>query len=125
VEQIRFGSRLRMEENIDQDALGVDVPPLLLQPLVENAVAHGIANLIDGGWIRVNIARENGQLFIVVENQFDPEAPARRRNGVGLVNVRQRLETRYGRDASFNVEAAGESFRVSISIPTETEPIPA
>lgn len=121
VEKIRFGARLRMEENIEKDALGIEVPPLLLQPLVENAVAHGIANLVEGGWIRLNVARQNGQLFIVVENQFDPEAPARRRNGVGLVNVRQRLETRYGKRASFDVKADGGSFRVTIAIPTETE----
>jgi two-component system sensor histidine kinase AlgZ len=121
VEKIRFGARLRMEENIEKDALGVEVPPLLLQPLVENAVAHGIANLVEGGWIRLNVKRQNGQLLIVVENQFDPEAPARRRNGVGLVNVRQRLETRYGKNASFEVKAEGESFRVAIAIPTETE----
>lgn len=121
VEQIRFGARLRMEENIEKDALAIDVPPLLLQPLVENAVAHGIANLIEGGWIRLNIARQNGLLSIVVENQFDPDAPARRRNGVGLVNVRQRLETRYGKRASFDARADGECFRVIIAIPTDKE----
>jgi len=121
VEKIRFGARLHMEENIDRDALAVEVPPLLLQPLVENAVAHGIANLIDGGWIRVDIARQNGQISIVVENQFDPEAPARHRNGVGLVNVRQRLETRYGKRASFDARAEDNRFRVTIAIPTETE----
>jgi len=121
VEQIRFGARLRMEENIANDSLSVDVPPLLLQPLVENAVAHGIANLIGGGWIRLNVARQKGLLSIVVENQFDPEAPARRRNGVGLVNVRQRLETRYGKRASFDARAEGECFRVTIAIPTEAE----
>ncbi len=95
----------------------MEVPPLLLQPLVENAVAHGIANLIEGGWIRVSVARENGQVLIGVENQFDPEAPARRRSGVGLVNVRQRLETRYGKRASFDARAEGERFRVAISLP--------
>ena len=119
VEQIRFGARLRMEENIATDALPIDVPPLLLQPLVENAVAHGIANLIEGGWIRLNIVRQNGFLSIIVENQFDPDAPARRRNGVGLVNVRLRLETRYGKRASFDARAEGECFRVTLSLPAE------
>jgi len=91
VEKIRYGARLQMEETIDQDALDAQVPPLLLQPLVENAVAHGIANLVDGGWIKLHAQRRGGQLSIVVENLFDPEAPQRRRNGVGLANVRQQI----------------------------------
>ena len=108
-----------MEENIDERALDVPVPPLLLQPLVENAVVHGIANLVEGGWIRLSIQSREGDVSIVVENRFDPEAPARRRNGVGLANVRQRLQTRYGSRASFAVKAEAESYRVALSFPAE------
>src|SRR5208282_7816 len=119
VEKIRYGDRLQMEESIDPQALGAQVPPLLLQPLVENAVSHGIANLVEGGWIRLAAKRHDGILDIVVENLFDPEAPRRRRNGVGLANVRQRLEARYGNQASFSTTAAGDRFRVAISLPVE------
>jgi sensor histidine kinase YesM len=119
VEKIRFGARLDMRENVDPQALGLSVPPLLLQPLIENAVVHGIANLIDGGWIRLDVSGADGLLSVVVENQFDPEAPARHRNGVGLSNVRQRLETRYGNRASIDVSAEGERFRVALSMPGE------
>ncbi|MBZ5500814.1 MAG: histidine kinase [Acidobacteriia bacterium] len=119
VEKIRFGARLRIEEEIAPEAFGIDVPPLLLQPLVENAVVHGIANCVAGGWIRLGIRCEDGRLSIVVENQFDPEAPSRRRNGVGLVNVRQRLEARYGNRASFGVTNEGDCFRVGITLPAE------
>ena len=101
VEKIRYGARLQMEEQIDKEALEAQVPPLLLQPLVENAVGHGIANLVEGGWIRLVAARRDGELDIVVENLFDPDAPPRRRSGVGLANVRQRLEARYGNRAKF------------------------
>jgi two-component system sensor histidine kinase AlgZ len=121
VEKIRFGARLRMEENIDQRALGMNVPPLLLQPLVENAVAHGIANLVDGGCIRLDVALRDEELSIIVENTFDPEAPLRRRNGVGLANVRQRLEARYGNRAKFGAAAQGSSFRVALEFPAEQE----
>jgi two-component system sensor histidine kinase AlgZ len=123
VEKIRFGSRLNMMENIDPLALNVSVPPLLLQPLVENAVAHGIANLVDGGCIRLDVSLRNGDLSIVVENSFDPEAPLRRRNGVGLANVRQRLEARYGNRAKFGAAPAGTSFRVALEFPAEQEAI--
>jgi two-component system, LytTR family, sensor histidine kinase AlgZ len=121
VEQTRYGARLHMEENVAKDALAVDVPPLLLQPLVENAISHGIANLVEGGWIRLDVGCENGSVSIVVENLFDPEAPARRRNGVGLANVRQRLQARYGNRASFAAKGEGDRFRVAITLPVEKE----
>lgn len=119
VEKIRFGSRLQMEENVAPDTLDVNVPPLLLQPLVENAVAHGIANLVEGGSIRLQAALADGDLSIVVENSFDPDAPPRHRNGVGLANVRQRLAARYGNRASFGAGPDGDCFRVAIHMPAE------
>jgi two-component system sensor histidine kinase AlgZ len=121
VEKIRYGARLHMEETVGKDALDAQVPPLLLQPLVENAVGHGIANLIEGGWIRLKAERRDSDLDIVVENLFDPEAPPRRRSGVGLVNVRQRLEARYGNRAKFATSIDGSTFRVSISLPVEVK----
>ena len=79
VEKVRFGARIQMEENIDSDALDVSVPPLLLQPLVENAVVHGIANLVEGGSINLDTHARDGDLSIPVENTFDPDAPPRRK----------------------------------------------
>jgi two-component system sensor histidine kinase AlgZ len=120
VEQIRFGSRLRLEENTEPKALEYTLPPLLLQPLIENAVAHGIANLTQGGWIRLHIshaAPEN--LSITIENNFDPEAPRRRGTGIGLKNVRQRLNTSYGNRAKFEVHTNGDRFSVALSLPAE------
>jgi two-component system sensor histidine kinase AlgZ len=121
VEKIRFGSRIQMEENIQKETLEIQIPPLLLQPLVENAVAHGIANLVEGGWIRLNARCADGILSITVENNYDPDAPPRRRGGVGLANVRQRLLARYDERASFKVNTEGGSFRVSIMMPIESE----
>jgi sensor histidine kinase YesM len=134
VEKVRFGTRLTVEETIAADALDYAVPPLLLQPLVENAVAHGISNLTEGGWIRLEV--RNGEnrdvvglpgggnaaaeeLVIEVENNFDPEMPRRRGTGVGLANVRQRLAARYGERARFDVRAEGERFRVTLALPAE------
>ena len=122
VEKIRFGARFQMEENINEDTLKMDVPPLLLQPLVENAFTHGISNLVEGGWVRLDAQCQNGALFIVVENTFDPDAPPRRqKNGMGLLNVRQRLEARYGDRATFNVRTEGNRFTVSLTLPAESE----
>jgi two-component system, LytTR family, sensor histidine kinase AlgZ len=121
VEKVRFGSRIQMEETVDPKALNMMVLPLLLQPLVENAVSHGIANLIEGGWIRLAIECTANDVGITVENKFDPDAPPRRKSGVGLVNVRQRLKARYGNQASFSYAPEGETFRVALKFPAEGE----
>jgi two-component system sensor histidine kinase AlgZ len=121
VEKIRFGARIQMEENIQHEALQIQIPPLLLQPLVENAVAHGIANLVEGGWIRLDAKYSGGNLSISLENNFDPDAPPRRRGGVGLANVRQRLFARYGESASFVASTDGSRFRVAIEMPIDLE----
>lgn len=127
VEKIRFGARIDLQENVDPETLTCLVPPLLLQPLVENAIAHGIASLTEGGWIRLNAEHrsEDGSVAIEVANNFDIEAPARRRSGVGLVNVRQRLEARYGDKASFSVEKEDDSFFVKLTLPAESKAVPA
>jgi hypothetical protein len=119
VEKIRFGARLRMEESVAKECLGFSVPPLLLQPLVENAVGHGIANLVEGGNIRLEVKCGGGNVYMEIENPFDPEAPMRRRSGVGLENVKQRLAARYGERASMQVSSNDGKFRVSITIPAE------
>jgi LytS/YehU family sensor histidine kinase len=119
VEKIRFGGRLEMRESVDEAALAFDIPPLLLQPLIENAVGHGIANLAEGGSILLEVRSGNGNVSLLIENSFDPEAPPRRRSGVGLANVRQRLQARYGDRSSFSARSEGNIFRVTLVFPAE------
>jgi two-component system, LytTR family, sensor histidine kinase AlgZ len=124
IEKVRFGDRLKMQEEIQEDSKICLLPPLLLQPLVENAVKHGIASLPEGGDVRLIVQRQNGRLAILVENSWDPEAPPRRSGGLGLRNVQQRLEARYGKDASLRVNTDGELFQVLLSLPAESEERP-
>ncbi len=119
VEKVRFGQRLRVEEEVEIDALSCLVPPLLLQPLVENSVGHGIANLPEGGTIRIAASDGAGRLILTVENDFDPEYRSKRRQGIGMANVRERLLSRYGKEASFSAETSGSQFRVNLSFPAE------
>jgi two-component system, LytTR family, sensor histidine kinase AlgZ len=120
VEQIRFGARLRLEEKMDPAVMDFLVPPLLLQPLVENAVGHGISNLTEGGWIRIEIERGAGEsLKVRIENNFDPETPRRRGAGIGLKNVRLRLDAAYGSRARFDVRTECDRFTVALEIPAE------
>ncbi|HVA62483.1 MAG TPA: histidine kinase [Terriglobales bacterium] len=121
IEQARFGARLRFEEAIAPQALAVGVPPLLLQPLVENAVVHGIAHLLDGGWIRLEASCSGGRLRLCVANAYDPEAPRRAPGGVGLANVRARLQTVFGGRAQIEVAAREDRFQVSLELPEEVE----
>ena len=119
IEQVRFGPRLRVERHVDEIATTYQVPPLLLQPLLENAVAHGIAGLVDGGVIRLDITERDGRLAIAVENPRDPDAPAPRRAGVGLDNVRRRLAIAFGGAARLDAVSTPASFRVSMSLPVQ------
>jgi len=120
IEKVRFGARLHMEEEVQKKSMEVLIPPLLLQPLVENAIRHGIANLPEGGVIRLSAQEEANVVTIVVENSFDPESPAPLKTGLGLDNIRQRLDTRYGPEASISVRTEGNRFQVSLRLPAES-----
>ncbi len=122
VERVRFGERLRVEEQIDLACEQCMVPALMLQPLVENAVKHGIAGLVEGGSVRVSARRGEDGVTIAVENGFDPDMPPPRKTGVGLAHVRQRLQVRYGEAASLEAGSVGEVFRVVLHFPCESSP---
>ncbi len=120
IERIRFGERLRVEMQVDGACGQCQVPPLLLQPLVENAVKHGIATMVDGGTIRVNSRLEEGLLQVFVENGYDADAPAPRRQGLGLRNVRNRLETSFGSAARLTTGTEDSIFRIEMILPCQT-----
>ena len=117
IEKVRFGERLRTHFDIADDVKDVSVPPLMLQPLVENAVHHGVAHMLEGGEVCVQARRREGFLELVVANPCDPDRPPSRSTGVGLVNVRSRVETLCGHRASVDVDASDTAFRVSILLP--------
>jgi hypothetical protein len=117
IERVRFGERLRTKFDVADDVRNVAVPPLMLQPLVENAVHHGVAHLLEGGEVCVQARRREGLVEIVVENPCDPDRPPSRSTGVGLNNVRSRIEALAGDRASVDVDARETNFRVSILLP--------
>jgi two-component system sensor histidine kinase AlgZ len=121
IEQVRFGDRLRVEQHVDASAAQCRVPPLLLQPLVENAVSHGIAGLLEGGVITLNIARDADRVSIAIENPRDADAPPSPRGGVGLENVRRRLTTMFGVNARLDTRNDPDRFRVEVAMPCYTD----
>jgi two-component system, LytTR family, sensor histidine kinase AlgZ len=124
IEKVRFGKRLTIESEIQEEAKACLLPPLLLQPLVENAVVHGIAQMPEGGWVRLRAGRTGDRVVVTVENTWDPEAGTSRKNGVGLRNVQRRLEARYGKEAHLDAKAEENVFRVSMGFPAHTEEAP-
>jgi hypothetical protein len=120
IEQVRFGDRLQADIESWQ-AGQMLVPPLILQPLVENAVRHGIAHTLDGGVVRVRAVAGVAQLVIVVENPADPDRPRTRGTGLGLANVRERLRSAYGpTEARLDVSERDGVFRVKLELPLES-----
>lgn len=103
IELIRFADRMELQQDIAEDTLDAQVPPLILQPLVENAVKHGVAGLVSGGWVQLSAHLEDGRLRVTVENNRDLDAPRRSGGGHGLRIVEQRLATYYGDDATLHV----------------------
>lgn len=119
VERERFGDRLRVTQNLGAGCGGCVVPALILQPLVENAVKHGIAGLVEGGEIRLAAEFYDGMLHITVENDFDPDTQPGLRNGLGLANVRNRLRTQYHHEGSVRTETREHRFSVHLELPCE------
>jgi two-component system, LytTR family, sensor histidine kinase AlgZ len=120
IERVRFGDRLTVESSMEAAAGSCMVPPLLLQPLVENAVRHGIGGLVEGGTVRLDARREPNGVRIVVENPRDPDARTRPGAGVGLDNVRKRLLTHYGVEGALRVVNDAGTFLVEVTLPCTT-----
>jgi signal transduction histidine kinase len=120
IEQVRFGDRLKVTVEVPDDLLAISVPSFLLQPVVENAVRHGLGERVEGGRVRISAARDAQTLMLRVEDDgpgFSPDADAA--TGVGLSTTRDRLSLRYGARASLRYEElpAGAGSRVAITIP--------
>ena len=132
IEEVRFGARLNVHWDIDQTLVDTIVPRLILQPLVENAVRHGIARRPEGGFILVKMSRDGEHLAILIENEPPEEAAAvlldgvSRAGGIGLDNVRKRLQQTYGKEGSMhtttNVRGNYEVFlRVPLKMNSEAK----
>jgi len=118
VEQVRFGQRLVVRTSVAPDCASVPVPPLILQPLVENAVRHGIATRLEGGIVEIAAYCAGERAVIVVRNPRDSEG-SRRGTGLGVEIVRRRLGASFGDRAALAIEPGPESYRVSVTMPVE------
>lgn len=116
IEQVRFGDRLRVEWSIDDASLGARLPPLILQPLVENAVKHGVEPSPSGATVRISTHRRGSIVVIKVTNTV-PGGTGKRGNGLALDNVRQRLALLHDVQGRFQSALVDGVFQVRLEIP--------
>ena len=116
IEQVRFGERLRVEWALDPEADGAKVPPLLLQPLVENAVKHGVEPSATGAEVRISTQRRGGIVVIKVTNSV-PAGQGRRGHGVAQNNVRDRLRLLHDVQGQFRTALVEGVYQVRIEVP--------
>jgi LytS/YehU family sensor histidine kinase len=124
IEQARLEDRLTVVMNIAPETLDARVPHLILQPLVENAVRHGIAARIEPGRVEISASRASDDRFLQLEIRDDGRGmerdnEVRPRRGVGLINIRSRLEQLYGGEHRFKLEnqaAGGVLVRITLPL---------
>jgi sensor histidine kinase YesM len=117
IERVRCGDRLQVSVDFAAACETCRIPPLILQPLVENAVRHGINSLVDGGTVAVTASCAAGRLTMAVANPVSGDAPRRSGAGVGLSNVKRRLSALFGAEARTEVTGEPGLFRVELHLP--------
>lgn len=119
IEQVRFGERLQVVWQLDPDAAAARLPPLLLQPLVENAVRHGVEPSGSGGVIRIRTRVKGGLAWVSIANTLPAaeDGPPIPGHGIALQNVRERLRLMHDVAARFETHADADAFRVQLALP--------
>jgi len=115
--QVRMGARLQYQLDLPEILADAGIPPMLLQPLVENAIKHGLEPKVEGGAVMVQAHTLGGQLILEVSDTGLGTSAAAPVAGYGLTHVRERLEAVYGTAASLEVETAAPGFSVRITLP--------
>ena len=121
IEQLRMGERLQVQWQIEVDAQGVPIPPLTLQPLLENAIYHGIQPLAAGGVVTIRALAEDGDLRLLVSNPKPEGNGHHQGNRMALENIRHRLEALYGSDAEVEARPQQQQYEIEIRYPLQNK----
>lgn len=122
IEQIRFGGKLRVEKHVEPGTLDMLVPSMLLQPIVENSIKHGLSSKVQGGAIVLRASRQGATLHLTIEDDGAGITPERltnlRSSGIGVNNVSERLKVLFGEEGRLHIESVeGQGTRVEIHVP--------
>lgn len=119
IEKVRFGDKLILEESIDEKYVDIEIPNMILQPLYENAIKHGVYESIDKVIIKFETLASNKSLGIRITNNYDPESIGVKGTGTGLLNVQRRLDLYYNKKAYLVTRKVNSKFIAEIFIPIE------
>ncbi len=117
IEKVRFGDKINYVEEIQDECLDVAVPSMILQPLFENAIKHGVYESLNKVKIRFSCSLNGDYLKTVLENEFDLETSIQKGEGIGLKNIKERLEKTYSKTNLIKIEKESNIFRVKLFIP--------
>jgi two-component system LytT family sensor kinase len=121
IEKVRFGERLITQENVSRECLEIQIPVMLLQPLYENAIKHGVYESIENVKIITEAKINNGFLEILIINNYDPGSAPIKGTGTGLLNVFRRLELFYGKKGFISTKKEDGVFTVQLFIPINNQ----
>ena len=117
IEKVRFGSKLEYEFNLDDRHLSIEIPVMILQPLFENAVKHGVYESTGKVTITTKVEPCADCLEIIISNNFEPGSPLRKGAGIGLKNIRERLKLIYRNEQLLKTRVVGDVFEATLTIP--------
>ncbi len=119
LEKLRLGERLAVDWQIEGNFSQIPIPPLMLQPLLENAVYHGIEPAPEGGLLRVSVVRHGDELHLAISNPTTRQAQHAAGNQMALANIRERLALYYDLEARLEITATPDAYEVRISLPCQ------
>lgn len=123
IEKVRFGKRLNFVHNISNECLNIEIPNMILQPLIENSIKHGVYNSSEEVLVVLNCKIEDSYVYIEISNDYDPEAVKRTGQGIGLSNIKQRLKLIYKRQDLLEIKAEKLTFIALLKFPIENKDI--
>lgn len=120
IEKVRFGKRLNFISQVSKDCLDVEIPNMILQPLIENSIKHGVYNSSEEVMVVLNCKVQGDYVQIEISNDYDPEAVKKKGQGIGLSNIKQRLQLLYQRQDLLEISAEKLTFTAKLRFPIET-----
>ena len=117
IEKVRFGSKLNYESIINETCFKCTLPAMILQPLFENAIKHGVYESTETITVKASCSVDKGFLTFILTNNFDLDSPSKRGEGIGLKNIRERLRLTYHRDGLMQIQKTNNTFEVKLIIP--------
>ena len=122
IEKVRLAERLNLDFHIDETVLKKYLPPFTLLPLLENAVKHGIEQMVEGGTIQLSILDEGHSLLITTSNPLNPNSANKNQNGFGLHSLQKRLSASYSKKVVLNIKRTDTNFTISFRLPVLEQP---